>query len=117
MTEDLTARPGRVFVGYLDGSRRIQMFTVKSVRKRRDGTPSSAVLVCEEQGVGGTVLDAEYKVSLPKDGKLTGLRRVTVAQVGWAKHLAEQVGSKIPTDALVIVTRDRPTEAPFAKRD
>lgn len=100
MTEDLTPIAGRVFVALIDG--RLKMVTVKSVRKRRDGTPSSCQVTWE---TGEVIATASF--GIPKTGKMTGWRRVTLARIGLAKDLSSEVGSKVPTDAVVIVTRDR----------
>jgi hypothetical protein len=101
MTADLKVIPGRVFVGNVMG--RPQMVTVKSVRRNRKGTrPTSCVLTYESDQI-----EAELRVTLGESGELTGFRRVTLAQVGTARHLANLVGSQIPTDSVVIVTRDR----------
>lgn len=100
MTEDLEAKPGRVFVGPIDG--RVKLFVVKSVRRRKDGTVSSCKVTWEGDGVF-----AEANMTMPKDGIMRGYRRVTLSLVGLAVDLAGAVGSKVPTDAMVIVTRDR----------
>lgn len=100
MTEDLTPLPGRIFVGLMYN--RPHLITIKSVRRRKDGTPTSCRIIWESSEV---IADATMK--LPKDGKMNGWRRVTLAQVGLAKDLSQYVGSRVPTDAVVIVTKDR----------
>jgi hypothetical protein len=100
MTAELEVRQGRVFVGNVMGH--LKMVVVKSVRRNRKGTPTSCVLTYESDQV-----EAELRVTLGESGELTGFRRVTLAQVGTARHLANLVGSEVPTDSLVIVTRDR----------
>jgi hypothetical protein len=113
MTEDLTAVKGRVFVGNLerkDGPPRL--YTVTSVRRNRAGTPTSCKLTMESPGVGGSELVAEFGVTLPKDGKLHGLRRVTLARFGLARVIADDVGRTVPTDAVVLVTGDRCAHPP-----
>ena len=104
MTEDLTPSPGRVFVGRLSPSGGLKLLTVKSVRRRKTGIPSSAILTYESIE---NEVRAEVSMTLPADGKMHGFRRVTVAHVATAKVLTEHVGDKVPTDAVVIVTRDR----------
>lgn len=100
MTEDLKPQPGRIFIANFLGHTRL--VAVKSVRKRKDGTASSCVLIGE-----GDAIMAEYRMRVGKSGELTGMRRVTVAQLGRAKQLAEEVGTSIPADSIVIVTKDR----------
>lgn len=101
MTEDLTPLAGRVFVGEV-GTPHLKLITIKSVRRRRDGTPSSCVITWETGEVR-----AQANMRLPKDGKMHGFRRVTLERIGYAKAIADVVGLEVPTDSIVIVTRDR----------
>lgn len=105
MTEDLTPVAGRVFVGDVGGMG-VKLITVKSVRKRRDGTASTATVTYETGEVR-----AEVSLRMPKDGKMHGYRRVTLAGkfYGTLSQVCEAKGRDIPTDAFVIVTRDRVT--------
>jgi hypothetical protein len=107
MTEDLTPRKGRVFIGSPIAGGKPKLLVVKAARTRRDGTHSSCILVSEEPGVGGRPLFAEYSLTLPLDGQLHGYRRVTLAQVGVAGTMAPSIGHSIPTDAMILVTKDR----------
>ncbi|MDQ1584571.1 MAG: hypothetical protein QOF36_2625 [Microbacteriaceae bacterium] len=107
MTEDLTPRKGRVFIGPLTSGGKPKLCVVKAARTRRDGTHSSCVLLTEEPGVGGHPLYGEYRMTLPLDGQLRGFRRVTLAQVGIARDVSANTGRSVPTDAVCIVTRDR----------
>lgn len=101
MTEDLTPIAGRVFVGDVGGMG-VKLVTVKSVRRRRDGTPSSATVTYETGEVSAVV-----SLRMPKDGKMHGFRRVTLAQIGTASAMTKLTGQSIPTDAVCIITRDR----------
>lgn len=107
MIEDLTPRKGRVFIGSPVEGGKPKLLVVKAARTRRDGTHSSCILVSEEPGVGGRPLFAEYSLTLPRDGQLHGYRRVTLAHVGVARDVSANTGRSVPTDAVVIVTRDR----------
>jgi hypothetical protein len=102
MTEDLTPLPGRVFIADTTGSGHLDLVTIKTVRRRKDGTPSNCTAIWEARGI-----IAEGRITVPKSGKMTGWRRVTLAQVGLAKDLSAAVGESVPTDAVVIVTKDR----------
>lgn len=108
MTEDLKPIPGRVFVADVTGTGRYrQLVTIKSARKRKDGTYSSCVITWEANGSNGEPVFAEGRVSVPKSGEMVGWRRVTLARIGLAKDLRTAVGESVPTDAVVIVTKDR----------
>lgn len=107
MTEDLTPKRGRAFVGYPTGHGALQVVTIMSVRHRHDGTPSSCKVIWESPGVGGEPVVADATLTLAKDGLMHGFRRVTAAQVGIANEVAENTGKTVPADAVCIVTRDR----------
>lgn len=101
MTENLTPIPGRAFFGDVGGMG-TKLVTVRSVRKRKDGTASKVTLIYETDEVQAVVT-----LNMPKDGLMHGFRRVSVALYGTARRMSDLTGSKVPTDAFVLVTRDR----------
>jgi hypothetical protein len=114
MTEDLTAvKTGRVFVGGLE--RQAGGRATPALHRDRRSSAYARRHADELQvltlGVAARRRHRAWRpscsVTLPKDGKLHGLRRVTLARIGLASNLIDNIGTHVPTDAVVIVTGDR----------
>lgn len=74
---ELIPEPGRIFLGDVPGLHGPKLLTVKSVRKRKDGSIASCVLM-----EAGENIQAEYTMRVPASGELSpGFRRVRIDEL------------------------------------